>query len=323
MYITSSIDSQSARTSQRNDVLRMPVINLNNTTQNDSRLKSNIIYVNDNRQTRTGNTYGQTKSTLVDSSIQSYQNHQNNSFNSDHDDQIDIQHKSKQTKKYPTPRSAEENTSTTSDLDDVDDTDDNVKRECRSSLLNENARRLLVLGTIRPSKTFYKNLPDADVDHLMEYFRRMKNTQRKVTSEEINEEFSNKYVEYKPKICKFTITKKQRIHLSNFFFFVLYLVFDSACVTKGQVTHIEKLIEQYADKIRSHKAEFVKLENPMCFVIKPVNNDTPLATIPREYNDCFITLVTRSDPLRRSDLVTNLVQEKFLEDVKANSLDIR
>jgi len=61
----------------------------------------------------------------------------------------------------------------------------------------------------------------------------------------------------------------------------------------------------------------------MRFIIKPVDNDTPLTTIPREYNDCFITLVTRSDPLRKSDLVTNLVQEKFSEDVKANSLDIR
>lgn len=89
------------------------------------------------------------------------------------------------------------------------------------------------------------------------------------------------------------------------------------------MTQIEKIIEQYADKIRSQKAEFVKLDNPMRFVIKPIDNDTPLTTIPREYNDCFITLVTRSDPLRKSELVNNLVQEKFLEDVKANSLDIR
>ena len=61
----------------------------------------------------------------------------------------------------------------------------------------------------------------------------------------------------------------------------------------------------------------------MRFVIKPMNDDKPLTTIPREYNDCFITLVTRSDPLRKSELITGLVHEKFLEDVKANSLDIR
>ena len=107
------------------------------------------------------------------------------------------------------------------------------------------------------------------------------------------------------------------------FFVCLYLVFDSACVTKGQVANIEKLLEQYADKIRNHKAVFVKLENPMRFVIKAIDNDTPLTTIPREYNDCFITLVTRSDPLRKSDLVTSLVEDKFTEDVKTNSLDIR
>jgi hypothetical protein len=61
----------------------------------------------------------------------------------------------------------------------------------------------------------------------------------------------------------------------------------------------------------------------MRFVIKSVDNDTPLTTIPREYNDCFITLITRSDPLRKSDLVSELVQDKLLQDVKANSLDIR
>ncbi|CAF3114921.1 unnamed protein product, partial [Rotaria sp. Silwood2] len=69
-----------------------------------------------------------------------------------------------------------------------------------SSLLNEYARRLFILGTIRPSKTFYKDLPEADVEHLMEYFRRMRKTNRTITSEEINQELQNKFVQYKPKI---------------------------------------------------------------------------------------------------------------------------
>jgi len=183
----------------------MPVINLNEMNQNESRTRSNIIYVNDTRQTRTGNTYGQTKSTLVDSSIQSFQ-YRRNSFYSDNDDQIENQHKLKQTKKYPTPRNIDENTPSTSELDntmDDDGNDEDLKPEHQSGLFNENARRLLVLGTIRPSKTFYKNLPEADVDHLMEYFRRMKNIQQRMTSEEINQELATKFVEYKPKICKF------------------------------------------------------------------------------------------------------------------------
>jgi len=167
-------------------------------SQNETRTRSNITNVNDIRQTRTGNIYGQTKSTLVDSSIQSFQ-YRRNSFYSDNDDQIENQYKLKQTKKYTTPRSIGENTPSTSELDNTNDDDD----ENQSGLLNENARRLLVLGTIRPSKTFYKNLPEADVDHLMEYFRRMKNIQQRMTSEEINQELATKFVEYKPKICKF------------------------------------------------------------------------------------------------------------------------
>lgn len=83
------------------------------------------------------------------------------------------------------------------------------------------------------------------------------------------------------------------------------------------------MIEQYADKIRANQAELAKLENPIRFVIKQLDNDIPLTTIPREYNDCMLTLITRSDPLHKSHLVTELVQNKLVEDVKANSLDIR
>ena len=97
--------------------------------------------------------------------------------------------------KYPTSIIVDNNDSSLSDIE-------NINRERRSSLLNENTRRLLVLGTIRPSKTFYKDLPKDDADHLMEYFHRMRNTNQKMTSEEINQEFETKFTEYKPKICK-------------------------------------------------------------------------------------------------------------------------
>ena len=101
------------------------------------------------------------------------------------------------------------------------------------------------------------------------------------------------------------------------------LVYDSAVVTKHQIHTIEKLVEPYAEQIRNQQAELIKVERPFRFLIKSVYNDTPLATIPREYNDCLLTLVSRTDPLRKSDLITGLIPEQLLEDVKANSLDIR
>ena len=82
------------------------------------------------------------------------------------------------------------------------DEEENINPDQRPSVLNESARRLLVLGTIRPSRTFYRDLPAADIEHLMEYFQKMRNSNRKITSEEINQELSNKSVEYKPKMCK-------------------------------------------------------------------------------------------------------------------------
>jgi len=94
-------------------------------------------------------------------------------------------------------------------------------------------------------------------------------------------------------------------------------------VTKRQVNHLEKLIQPYAEQIRNKQAELVKLDNPIRFVIKTKDNETPLTTFPREYNDCLLTLVSRTDPLRKSDLITELTSDKLVDDVKANSLDIR
>ena len=114
------------------------------------------------------------------------------------------------------------------------------------------------------------------------------------------------------------VTSKRILFLS-----FIYIVFDSARVTKAQVANIERIMEQYADPIRSERAEIVRLDSPMRFVIKQVNTNIPLTTIQREFNDCFLTLVTRTDPLRKSDLVSELIRDKFVEEVKANSLDIR
>ena len=77
-------------------------------------------------------------------------------------------------------KSYDHHNSSSSDLEHNHDDEEHPSGERRPSLLNENARRLLILGTIRPSKTFYKDLPEADVEYLMEYFRRMKITNQKM-----------------------------------------------------------------------------------------------------------------------------------------------
>lgn len=94
-------------------------------------------------------------------------------------------------------------------------------------------------------------------------------------------------------------------------------------VTKTQVNDIEKLVQPYLEQIRAHQAELVKLDHPTRFVIQSKDSDAILTTIPREYNECLLTLVSRNDPLRKSDLINEILSEKFVEDVKANSLDIR
>lgn len=101
------------------------------------------------------------------------------------------------------------------------------------------------------------------------------------------------------------------------------LVFDSTVVNKRQVNQIEQLLEPYAERIRNHQAELIRLDNPFHFLIKSTDNDSTLISIPRDYNDCLLTLINRSDPLRNSELIIGLISEKLVEDVKSNSMDIR
>lgn len=109
------------------------------------------------------------------------------------DDPTTVEFQSQPLKKYSSPIDSDDEGS---DADEMTN-----EQERRSSLLTENTRRLLVLGSIRPSKTFYKDLPEGDVEYLMEYFRRMRQHNRTLTSDEINQELTKKLGEYKPKIC--------------------------------------------------------------------------------------------------------------------------
>ena len=105
----------------------------------------------------------------------------------------------KQVKRCPSPMSMENEKNSASDDEELGSK--------RPNFLSEHARRLLILGTIRPSKSFYKDLSEVDVEYLMEYFRRMRKTNRKITSEQINEDLQSKFKEYKPKICKLKLNE--------------------------------------------------------------------------------------------------------------------
>lgn len=118
------------------------------------------------------------------------------------DEPLRIDLKSVETRPNPTSRLSDDEETCLCEGENENDNDDEEENGQRTGQLSEAARRLLVLGTIRPSRTFYKDLPESDVEYLMEYFRRMRNNQRSLTSDEINAELTRKYVEYKPKVCK-------------------------------------------------------------------------------------------------------------------------
>ena len=211
--ITSIPGFPSARPSQRQDLLHMPVININDLTRHEVRTTSSFTSINDQQQQqqifrpgRPTQTNERTKSTFVDSSKESLPRHRY-SFSSEHDEPIDDEeYQPKPIRPNPTPAQTEEPNTSISDVEHLPANENGDQEELNQpdgspSALDDNARRLLLLGTIRPSRTFYRNLPESEVNHLMTYFRRMKQANQKVTSEEINQELAAKHVEYKPKIC--------------------------------------------------------------------------------------------------------------------------
>lgn len=168
-----SLVPNSSRSAHRAHSLTVPVVNMNGYAPAESRLPMKSA---ENRR---------------------------GSLRDDTAETVKTEYKLSEMKRYTTPRQSDGENSSLSDLEYVQNVENNdEKDDQRTSRLNETARRLLVLGTIRPSRTFYKDLPEGDVEYLMEYFRRMREKQRTMTSDEINAELTKKYVEYKPKVCE-------------------------------------------------------------------------------------------------------------------------
>ena len=94
-------------------------------------------------------------------------------------------------------------------------------------------------------------------------------------------------------------------------------------MTKHQVRTIEKYIEPYVEQIRSDQAELFKLENPLRFLVLQKETRSVMTTVPQELNDCLLTLISHSDPLRKSEMIGKLIPQQLLQDVKDNALDIR
>ena len=213
------------RTSQRSDLLHMPIINLNEMSRNGVRRLANLAATKVNQQnvrpTQLAFADERSKSTWTNEPLLS-RAYRRNSLSSIPDETFRRAYQTTTQAAFSTTANDRQNNSFMSDMDheiddcndddnkndDEDDDDGNkrtVDQKRRSSLLDDSARRLLRLGTIRPSKTFYKNLPEADVDHLMNYFRRLKSSNQAVSSEELNDELATTNVGYKPKICEFVV----------------------------------------------------------------------------------------------------------------------
>ena len=169
-----SLAQSSSRSNARSDFLHMPVIDLNQMAPHEPR------------------------------SIMKHSDRRRSSVNEE-----GTEHRPHPTKRNSSPVNSDEQRSSDSDGDDDAEA---RERQRRTSLLTDNTRRLLVLGSIRPSRTFYKDLPEGDVEYLMEYFRRMRQHNRKMTSEEINQELTTKLGEYKPKICESSLEALHSLH---------------------------------------------------------------------------------------------------------------
>jgi hypothetical protein len=183
----------------------MSIININDMSKSEHRTMPNRIASPSHQQAAVRLTRPvqscETNKTILTNCVQDSSSNEPNRYTSDRHESVEHNHGTKLTRKYSSSSCSDNDNDSAKSEHDHRIAQSNDDEHERSSSLNDHARRLLLLGTIRPSKTFYKHMSDADAGHLMDYFRQMKANNQRVTSDEINEELGKQTVEYKSKIC--------------------------------------------------------------------------------------------------------------------------
>ena len=179
-----------------------------------------------------------------------------------------------------------ENNNNNNNLDEEEDIDIEEDEQRRMSI--NQAKRLLALASIRPSKTFHKTMTQEEIQVLRKYYDIIKpkvmmsnNAQTQQQQQHLNQlsELEKEYASQAP------------------------IIYDTTKVNLLSLHNLKNFIETYKKDIESgmYVIDYDSLSDPKGFVLKPTinngntdstNNNSNLSTIkfPNELNDTFFAL---------------------------------
>ena len=149
------------------------------------------------------------------------------------------------------------------------------------------AKRLLALASIRPSKTFHKTMTDEEVLILKKYYEEIKpkpsngnnnNSQNGMTQYEIEK---SKYETFPP------------------------IVYDTAKVDFSSLNKLKNFITLHKKEIEEgiYCIDYDMTAEPKGFVLRDVKNNENVIKFPNELNDSFLALAAANSPDKESQLM--------------------
>ena len=201
---------------------------------------------------------------------------------------------------YPNPTAANRTGSLNKTQNDAqNNSDQNIDlkvTELGRKLSLEQAKRLLAIASIRPSKTFHKSMSEEEMEILKKYYDLIKPKASANLSNQGQNEASEPFVYYPP------------------------ITYQSAKVSLTSLKNLKTFIDTYKKEIDSgrYKIDYDMVNDPKGFVLKD-QSDQSVIKFPEEINDSFFALaITNGDKDNKTMSEANLYRIVNWNDTKAS-----
>lgn len=176
---------------------------------------------------------------------------------------------------------------------------ESTKSEKEKQISLSQAKRLLALASIRPSKTFHKSMTEKEIEILKKYYDSIK--PRVSISNQLNQnELNNLKLENSPP-----------------------LVYNTAKVNSTSLESVRSFLSTYQKDLESgiYKLDYDGTNDPKCFVLKNKLDESVLK-FPEELNDTFFALAaTTTDRERQNIGEANLFRIVNWNDTCVSSIE--
>lgn len=176
---------------------------------------------------------------------------------------------------------------------------DSLRSEKENQISLSQAKRLLTLASIRPSKTFHKSMSEKEIEILKKYYD---STKPRVS---INNQFNQ------------NDTNNLKLVNSS------PLVYNTAKVNSSSLESVRSFLSTYQKDLESglYKLDYDGINDPKCFVLKNKLDESVLK-FPEELNDTFFALAaTTTDRDRQNLSEANLFRIVNWNEASVTSID--